>query len=299
MSRFFISGLLNIETTVAIPGFPLDYAPVHYPFFGINSTLSGVGYNIAKALALLGNRIDLHSLVGPDWTLPHLRHELATLGIDSSGLEEALSATAQSVILYEPSGRRQIHVDLKECQERPLSKVEDSQLAACDMALLCNINFSRPLLARAKALGRPIACDVHVLHDIHDDYNRDFIAAADILFLSDEGLDGRLATDYLRELQEHYGIPMVVMGCGAAGAYLSVRRDHRFFHAPASAPQGVKNSVGAGDALFSAFVHDYCQNHDPYLALQRATRYAGWKVGATGAAEGLLDQAGWLQHVAR
>ena len=299
MSRFFISGLLNIETTVAIPGFPLDYAPVHYPFFGINSTLSGVGYNIAKALALLGNRIDLHSLVGPDWTLPHLRQELASLRIDSGGLEEALSATAQSVILYEPSGRRQIHVDLKECQERPLSKVEDSQLAACDMALLCNINFSRPLLARAKALGRPIACDVHVLHDIHDDYNRDFIAAADILFLSDEGLGGRLATDYLRELQEHYGIPIVVMGCGAAGAYLSVRRDHRFFHAPASAPRGVKNSVGAGDALFSAFVHDYCQNQDPYLALQRATRYAGWKVGATGAAEGLLDQAGWLQHVAR
>ena len=299
MSRFFISGLLNIETTVAIPGFPLDYAPVHYPFFGINSTLSGVGYNIAKALALLGNRIDLHSLVGPDWTLPHLRQELASLGIDSGGLEEALSATAQSVILYEPSGRRQIHVDLKECQQRPLSKVEDSQLAACDMALLCNINFSRPLLARAKALGRPIACDVHVLHDIHDDYNRDFIAAADILFLSDEGLGGRLATDYLRELQEHYGIPIVVMGCGAAGAYLSVRRDHRFFHAPASAPRGVKNSVGAGDALFSAFVHDYCQNQDPYRALQRATRYAGWKVGATGAAEGLLDQAGWLQHVAR
>ena len=61
----------------------------------------------------------------------------------------------------------------------------------------------------------------------------------------------------------------------------------------------MKNSVGAGDALFSAFVHDYCQNLDPYLALQRATRYAGWKVGTTGAAEGLLDQAGWLQHIAR
>ncbi len=119
MSRFFISGLLNIETTVAIPGFPLDYAPVHYPFFGINSTLSGVGYNIAKALALLGNRIDLHSLVGPDWTLPHLRQELASLGIDSGGLEEALSATAQSVILYEPSGRRQIHVDLRSARSAP------------------------------------------------------------------------------------------------------------------------------------------------------------------------------------
>lgn len=41
MSMLFISGLTNVETTVAIPGFPLPYAPVHYPFHGIQSTVSG------------------------------------------------------------------------------------------------------------------------------------------------------------------------------------------------------------------------------------------------------------------
>lgn len=59
------------------------------------------------------------------------------------------------------------------------------------MALLCNINFSRPLLAEARRHGIPIACDVHVLWDVHDDYNRDFMRQADILFCSDEGLNGR------------------------------------------------------------------------------------------------------------
>jgi len=39
MSRLFISGLVNIETTVAISGFPLSYAPVHYPFHGIHSSV--------------------------------------------------------------------------------------------------------------------------------------------------------------------------------------------------------------------------------------------------------------------
>lgn len=33
MTCFLGSGLLNQETTVAIDGFPLDDAPVRYPFF--------------------------------------------------------------------------------------------------------------------------------------------------------------------------------------------------------------------------------------------------------------------------
>ena len=49
MSRFFVAGLINLETTLAVDGFPLPYFPVRYPFFGIQTTVSGVGYNITKA----------------------------------------------------------------------------------------------------------------------------------------------------------------------------------------------------------------------------------------------------------
>ncbi len=48
--------------------------------------------------------------------------------------------------------------------------------------------FSRPLLAIAKKAGIWIASDVHALSDLEDDYNRDYMAAAQILFLSDESL---------------------------------------------------------------------------------------------------------------
>ncbi len=294
MSQLFISGLLNIETTLAISGFPLHYAPVHYPFGGINSTVSGVGFNLAKALHHLGNQVSLHSLIGHDMAGDTIRHAVKELGLSSQGLEEALSATAQSVILYEPSGRRQIHVDLKECQERHLTKVTDAQLMQADLALLCNINFSRPLLQRAKQLGKPIACDVHVLSDLHDAYNREFMQAADILFLSDEGIGERSAEAMLRESAALYDNAIVVMGQGHAGALMYVREEQRLFHAPAWAPRGVKNTIGAGDALFSAFIHDWSKHRNPYQALSRATQYAGWKVGAIGAADGLLDEAQWL-----
>ena len=47
--KLFVSGLLNVETTVAVRDFPISYYPIDYPFFGIQSHVSGVGYNIAKA----------------------------------------------------------------------------------------------------------------------------------------------------------------------------------------------------------------------------------------------------------
>ena len=47
--RILVSGLLNVETTVPVRGFPINYYPIDYPFFGINSNVSGVGFNLSKA----------------------------------------------------------------------------------------------------------------------------------------------------------------------------------------------------------------------------------------------------------
>ena len=50
MSRILLSGLINIETTLRVDSFPLTYEPVRFPFFGINSTVSGVGLGSNRAL---------------------------------------------------------------------------------------------------------------------------------------------------------------------------------------------------------------------------------------------------------
>lgn len=69
-----VSGLINIETTLRVDGFPIEYTPVRYPFFGVNSTVSGVGYNVAKALTTLGNEVSFLSIIGHDLA-GHIVHE--------------------------------------------------------------------------------------------------------------------------------------------------------------------------------------------------------------------------------
>lgn len=277
-----IAGLINIETTLRIDGFPLEYAPVRYPFFGVNSTVSGVGYNVAKALVTLGHDIRFHSLIGKDHAGKLVLTELEQLGIDTTHVLQQLDYTAQSVILYDAEGKRAINTDLKDIQDQVYPQVDFSGV---DLAVLCNINFSRPMLMQAKAAGIPIATDVHAISNINDDYNRDYMSHADILFQSHEHLPVQ-PEQWIKLIWERYHTPIVVVGMGSNGALLGF--ENRIEHIPAVYTRPIVNTIGAGDALFSAFVHGYIRTHDPYAALKQAVVFASYKIGVAGAADGFL-----------
>jgi ribokinase len=87
-----------------------------------------------------------------------------------------------------------------------------------------------------------------------------------------------------------YGPAVVIVSLGAEGALLAVRADNFVERIPAVTIRPVVNTIGAGDALFSCFVHEYSRTADPYQAICKATLFASYKIGATGAAEGFLTQ---------
>ncbi len=288
MSRILVSGLINLETTLRVDHFPLAYEPVRYPFFGVNSTISGVGYNVAKALTTLGHETALLSLIGDDLAGAMVWESLANDGIDDRHILAAMPATAQSVILYDTEGKRQVHTDLKDIQDRtyPTAAFNEA-LTRCALAVLCNINYNRPFLAAARRAGVPIATDVHTVAEIEDGYNRDFMAAADILFLSDERLPGT-PEQFARHLQDRYATAVIVIGLGDSGALLAINKDNFMERLPAVSTRPIVNTIGAGDALFSAFLHGLQCELDPVAALRQAQVFASYKIGATGAAQGFL-----------
>lgn len=291
MASILISGLINLETTVRVDGFPIAYAPARYPFNGIHSTVSGVGYNIARALSTLGHDIALLALIGDDEPGVLVERACARDSINTDHLLPLLAGTAQSVILYDERGRRQINVDLKDAQERALPAARAQALIdACDVAVLCNVNYTRPWLSYAREQGKLVVTDVHAIGDLHDGYNSDYMAAASVLFLSDENLPSS-AEEWIRRIWAVYGTAVVVVGLGEDGCLLGVREDGFIGRIPAQNPRPVVNTIGAGDALLSAFVHGYVRNRDPYSAARRAVYFAGWKIGTAGAADGFLSAA--------
>lgn len=288
--KVLVAGLTNIEVTLQVEAFPIHYSPVLYPFFGVNSSVSGVGYNVAKALTMLGNRVDFLSMVGQDAARSLVREQFTSDGISAQYVLDSLDKTPHSVILYDKQGSRQIHVDLKDIQERvyPQALFEQA-LMACSLVVACNVNFARPFLEAAGRAGKKIATDVHAIADLEDDYNRDYMAAADILFMSHERLPCP-PEEWTREVVRRYGTEIVVIGLGAEGALLSVKSHHFLGRIPAVYVRPVVNTIGAGDALFSAFLHLYQQTQNPYEAIKKAIVFASYKIGTTGAADGFLTQ---------
>lgn len=289
--RFLVSGLINLETTLRVAAFPLAYNAQNFPFFGVNTSVSGVGYNLAKALTVLGNPVNFLSLVGRDPAAGLVRQALAQDSIPAGLVLPALAETPQSVILYDPSGRRQNHTDLKDIQEHAYPpETFQPALASCDLAILCNINFSRPFLQAARQGGKRVATDVHALASLDDDYNRDFLSAASILFLSHENLPGA-PEDFARRLLARFHPEVLVIGLGSQGALLAF--EGQLQRIPAVQTRPVVNTIGAGDALFSSFLHAYLRSRDPYDALRRAALFASWKIGVRSASQGFLTQPEW------
>ena len=289
MSNILVSGLITIETTVKIDQFPISYSPIDYEFYGINSTISGVGYNIIKAIRTLGGNPILFSIIGNDIYKNIIKDELKNMGITDKYVLPIIKETSQSIILYNEN-KRKIILDLKNLQEvkYPVEKVSEI-INDIDMAVLCNINFSRDLLKIVKKHGKTIASDVHVVYDINDSYNKDFMAYSDILFLSNENILGK-ERDFLQELIKTYNNKIIVVGMGENGLLLYVRENNEIKHYPVAKTRKIVNTIGAGDALFSAFIYFYNITKDVYYSIEKAIIFASYKIGEKGAAEGFLTE---------
>jgi len=286
--KILVSGLVNTETTTAVRSFPIQYYPIDYTFFGVNTAVSGVAFNLSKALTVLGDQVRLNSMTGKDFSAAYIRDALREMGIGTEFVQPRLRQTPSSVVLYDPNGKRQIYCDLKDIQETPC-EFDSAVLDGIDLVVVCNINFNRPLLYLAKQAGKLIATDVHVLSNIHDDYNREFMEHADILFLSDEAV-GNGYREFLMQLADAYPCRIIVMGRGSQGAAIYLRETGEITEMPAASVGTVVNTVGAGDALFSAFLHFYTKGFAPVDALQRAQIFAAHKITVSGAANGFVSE---------
>jgi len=288
-SNILVCGLTNIETNQKIDSFPVVYSPVDYKFFCADSSISGVGYNIVKALSKLGANPLFFSIIGNDIYKDIIINDLKNENICTDYVLAALDQTAQSVILND-GNKRKIFLDLKNIQEikYPADNLKNV-IEKIDIGVICNINFSRSFLKILKDNGKTVATDVHVLSDIDDEYNNDYIKYSDIIFLSNENIEGN-EKEMIKMLSENFNHQIIVVSMGREGLFIYVKKDGQIKHIPAVYTREVVNTTGAGDALFSCFIHFYSLTKDPYYSIKIAAVFASYKIGENGGAKGFLTE---------
>ena len=110
------------------------------------------------------------------------------------------------------------------------------------------------------------------------------------MFLSDEGLPCAPEV-FLDQLRTAYPFKIGVIGLESKGAMLYDREKDEIYHLAAAKTKHVVNTVGAGDALFSAFVHFFGQGMEAIPALERAQIFAAKKISFSGASVGFPCEA--------
>ncbi|MBQ0097705.1 MAG: carbohydrate kinase family protein [Oscillospiraceae bacterium] len=288
MSKIIVCGLSNFETACKV-NFPIEYSPIEYNFFGVESAPAGVGLNLSLSFSKLSDEVCLLSYVGNDSAGDSIKKVLSDNRITDKYLLPCIQ-TPSSLILFDETGRRKIYCDLKDMQEKSFDeKIFEDTAKNADFLCLCNINFSRNLLPIAKRMNKKIACDVHCISDVYDEYNADFMKYADVLFFSNEAILGR-EEEFVNSVKEIYSPEIIVVGMGDKGSLLYDSLSNSFYHRPSVFTRKVVNTVGAGDALFSSFVHFYAKGMSAKDSLDLATVFASYKIGEKNASVGFLSE---------
>ncbi|MFC6089831.1 carbohydrate kinase family protein [Saccharothrix lopnurensis] len=242
----FVAGPVSWNRLVLLDRLP--EARPHTTFAtGHRTAVGGTSAGKALNLASLGARVTLRTVVGDDEPGREVLAVLAAAGVEVIA-ETAEGATEQHLNLMDPHGGRvSIYLELPELPRPRHDERSLAALVAADVAVVDLAEHARPLLAPARAAGVPVWCDLHD-YDGTAEFHRDFLRAADRVFLNDDGFAHH---DALLGFLDSTGKPTVAT-LGARGA---LALEHGQVHtAPAAPVERIVDTNGAGDAFFSGFL---------------------------------------------
>lgn len=291
MSKFMVAGFIQTETIIKVEELPLPYKQLCSDDGIVDLNIGGAGYNEALALRWLGNDVDFMSIVGKEYATEKYKLALrpAEIDLDMQYVLPILDATPNVTILY-ANGKTQTFEDLKYIRQAKYDcDLYERQIQDKDMVLVSSCNFCRPLLELAKKYHKPLAVNVRSMRREKMVEKEDFIREADILYISDDDLD---TTPYecLEECRRIGNPEIVIIGLGARGVLVYSKEDNSVLEYRTVKTNEVINTIGAGNAMFSAFLHYYVKTGDQKEAIKNALLFASYKIGFVGTSIGFMTE---------
>jgi sugar/nucleoside kinase (ribokinase family) len=131
-------------------------------------------------------------------------------------------------------------------------------------------NYVRRLIPAMKRSGKDLWCDLHDF-DGRNEYHRDFVDAADCVFMSSDSLsDYRPFMDRLIS----QGKKLVVCTHGRNGS-TALSTEGRWIETPIVPGYTVRDTNGAGDAFFAGFLFGHARRYPLEHCLQLASIVGG------------------------
>lgn len=290
MSKFLVAGILQRETIIKVDKLPIKYQPLTDTFRSIHTSVGGDAYNEAIALKWLGNTVDFFSMIGNDEDPSIINPKTSEVHLSTEFILPNVAETPAAVIFYDKNRKQQIFEDIKDMRDCKYDlDLFTKELPTADMVVLANANFCRPLLYAASEGGKKIALNIRNFIYETERYNEDFLSKSDIIYLSDDNLKEDPYT-FVKYFAEKYNPEIVILGQGQNGLLIYSRNAETYVHYNTVKTNEIVNTVGAGNALFSCFLHYYNKTGDAAFSIKNALLFASYKIGFIGTSNGFMTE---------
>lgn len=265
MTRALVVGGVAFNTMIQLEQFPEPRSQTIFSR-GYHETLGETGAGKALNLRKLGFAVSLHGLVGDDLYGRRIEERLQQEDIhflrdlDPRGTERHVN------LMNAEGGRISIYMAYATFEPQlDLSRLE-ALIPSHDYVVLNIINYARRLIPAVKRSGKEFWCDIHDF-DGRNEYHRDFIEAANCIFMSSDAMN-----DY-RPFMQHLvsqGKKLVVCTHGRHGS-TTLTSDNRWIETPIVPGYTVRDTNGAGDAFFAGFLYGHSRQYPVEQCLRLAS----------------------------
>lgn len=289
MAKIAVAGIIQIETIIKVDKVPIEYSPVTNKPNTIFTGVGGDAYNECVALRALGDEVRFFSM-----TAKHENSKFVNYG-ELSGSDDfilpILDHNPTAVILYDSNRRQQIYEDIKNVREAEYNlELFKRNIQDVDAVVLANANFCRPLAKAAKEAGKLLAVNFRGFSESKFEYNDDFFKLADIIYVSDDNIVAK-ADDFVKGIADKYtNAKIIILGQGPDGLTIYSRDDDLLANYKPVKTSEIVNTAGAGNSLFSCFLHCYVSKGDAVHAIKNALLFASYSIGFMGTSNGFLSE---------
>ncbi len=249
-----VVGNVGIDTNVYLPGSDIDFT-VEANFTENIDYVGQAGGYTSRGFAQLDHKTAFIGHVGDDYHGHFIRQTFEQDGIDTTALFIDPQGTSRSINFMYRDGRRKNFYDGKgHMTFEPDMNICREILSRTRLAHFNIPNWARHLLPMAQELGLTISCDIQDIVSPDDDYRRDFVNYADILFFSatNHPDPSPLINNFLASKPDR----VVVVGMGAQGCAVGTKDGIQCLP-PVETAKPVIDTNGAGDGLAVGFLSSY------------------------------------------
>ncbi len=289
MNRFLLAGITQIETIVKVDKVPVEYSPLVNRPNTIFTDVGGDAYNESLALKWLGDDVMFLTFFGRNQDIALMNPPHHEISVPTNYVQRVNGDTPLAVVFVDDNREEQIFEDIKDIRDSVYDRaVIDRLVPQSDFVVLANANFCRPILEEAERHNKKIAVNIRSFSERTEVFSSDFLKAANVLYFSDDDIGDRDPFEFVAQIGEKYGTDVIILGQGKDGLILYDRKLHLNAHYNTVKINEVVNAVGAGNALYSCFLHYYAMDGDSVNAIKMALLFASYKIGYMGTSMGFM-----------